>query len=236
MALKTWELWILRLLRPFIWVNHVAFIMDGNRRFARIHNLRPVDGHKYGLINLIQIIDICKQLGISTITVFGFALLNFNRKHEEIEGLFTLCSDSINENGSLRNMANSLKCRIRFYGDFSFIGEDVLKQVLDLENYTRVFTSMTINICIAYGARNEIARALDKSLDSKTKGERIQRFEEQLVPKPNVLIRTSNVTRLSDFLIYQVSEWTSMYFVKEMWPELTIWRIVSILLHHTFFC
>ncbi|EKX72810.1 undecaprenyl diphosphate synthase, putative [Theileria equi strain WA] len=195
--LKRCIIWVLG---RFICVNHVAVIMDGNRRYAKSKAIKVSGGHAQGFYKLLQMVEICSLFGVSALTVYAFSLLNFRRSKEEICDLINLSIDVLSQNGQLRDFCKDVNCRIRFCGDFSFVGDDIKKMLKDVELKTSQYTGMTLNICLSYGARNEIANAL------KGKSENFcENLSTSPFGPPEILIRTSGVTRLSDFLIYQAS-------------------------------
>ncbi|KAK1936197.1 putative undecaprenyl pyrophosphate synthetase [Babesia divergens] len=216
--------------------------MDGNRRYARRLGLHIANGHRKGLEKLLEVVAICSALGVKAVTVYAFSLQNYRRSSHEINHLMAIASDSTRNGGSLREFAEREGCRIRFCGDFRFLGEELHPKLAQLERDTDIFDSISVNICMSYGARNDISRALECTRSSDFKGEDTcakHSFYSNLVAgpcgPPQVLIRTSGVTRLSDFLIYQCSEFTTFYFVSETWPQLSLWSILSVFLHRAIF-
>ncbi|GBE62546.1 undecaprenyl diphosphate synthase [Babesia ovata] len=158
---------LLRTLRYFISVDHVAFIMDGNRRYARHLGLNVAQGHHDGLTKLFEIIEVCHLLGVRVVTVYAFSLQNFSRSVEEISHLISLAADSAGEGGSIRDFALRDSCRIRFCGDLSLVNEELQQLLAEVEADTAHFKRFTLNICMCYGARNDIASALKDSTNSE---------------------------------------------------------------------
>lgn len=209
MELSRLEEFVISCLRPFIRVRHIAFIMDGNRRYARMSNLELSQGHLKGINKLISIVKICSKLNISTVTVYGFSLFNFYRSHEEISNLFNAFVETISPTGTLRDLCMELQCRIRFCGDLKFLGSEMGRRIKEIEDSSSLYDRIKLNVCVSYGSRNEMVKALSNTSEAGH-GDRIRAFYGNLytglVEPPDILLRTSGVTRLSDFLCYQVSD------------------------------
>ncbi|UKJ88884.2 dehydrodolichyl diphosphate synthase [Theileria orientalis] len=220
--------------KPMLRVNHLALIIDGNRRYAKYMNIKPSEGHMKGFHKLLEIIEFCSLLGIKMVTIYGFSLQNFSRTRIEISELLNMIVEMSGEGSHLEEFTKRVKCRVRFCGDFSFLGKDIRKILNKISEDTSEFNKITLNICASYGARNEIADALKKT-SSTSPREFYKHLSAGDCDPPNILIRTSGESRLSDFLIYQCSEFTSFYFVRELWPELTFNRLVYILIHYSVF-
>lgn len=170
MPLPWWTRIILRLLRPFVAVDHVAFIMDGNRRYARHLGCDIANGHRKGLEKLLEVVSFCNALGIKTVTVYALSLQNYRRTHQEIKDLLSIAFEAVNNRGSLEEFAKSESCQVKFCGDFRFIGDELKENLKKLEKETEIFDRISLNICMSYGARNEISRALECTEKTKDAG------------------------------------------------------------------
>uniref|UniRef100_A0A3B0N4T2 Alkyl transferase n=1 Tax=Theileria annulata TaxID=5874 RepID=A0A3B0N4T2_THEAN len=200
-------------MKPMLKVDHMALIMDGNRRYAKNLNLQQSQGHLNGFNKLLEILEFGSLVGLKVITIFAFSLLNFSRTRKEISDLLNLFVDPSGPKSQLEELCERIGCRIRFCGDFSFLGQDIKQILNDVQSKTNHYNKMTLNLCASYGGRNEIINALNKfnpkndtnSSDVKSLKEQYYRnlYTGDFTP-PNLLIRTSGESRLSDFLIYQV--------------------------------
>ncbi|XP_074601594.1 dehydrodolichyl diphosphate synthase subunit [Brevipalpus obovatus] len=215
--------------------HHIAFIMDGNRRYAKKLNLVRADGHLHGFERLSQILGWCRDLAIKEITVYAFARENFQRSPEEVEDLMSIARekfqhlieelDEINENGVC----------VRFWGELSMLPEDMQRLVSRIMLSTKENNRAYLNVCFAYGSRYEIAGATNKLLvgvenkliDSRDIDEKLMErclYSSNSSP-PDLLIRTSGEVRLSDFLLWQ-SGFSLLCFVKTLWPEFSFWDLM----------
>lgn len=217
---------------------HVAFIMDGNRRYAKNNDLKLSQGHEAGTISLANVIQSSKELGIKFITIYAFSIENFNRKPEEVSLLFSLLVEKLNLylNGDGRiNAKDEAKfkkmVKIRIVGNLTLIPADLLAQLQNFENSTEYDAeddAMVINVCFCYTSRDEITSSISKSLEQISANEftkiDIKLIENNFYFKPDVppvdiLIRTSGHTRLSDFLLWQCNESSEIIFLTKLWPE-----------------
>lgn len=141
---------------------HIAIVMDGNRRFAKSHNLELSAGHYAGAETLMRILDVSSHLGINTVTVYAFSIENFNRDPEEVEGLFNLLRTRLNKLLEEDGPADRLGLRIRILGDRSLLPDDILSSIQIAEERTKTATSLNLNICCPYTSRDDIGHAIAK--------------------------------------------------------------------------
>ncbi|EAN31158.1 putative undecaprenyl diphosphate synthase family protein [Theileria parva strain Muguga] len=249
MKLTGFQEYMVFVMKPMLRVEHMALIMDGNRRYAKNLNLQQSQGHLNGFNKLLEILEFSSLFGLKVITIFAFSLLNFSRTRKEISDLLNLFVDLSGPKSQLEELCERIGCKIRFCGDFSFLGEDIKQILNDIQSKTNHYSKMTLNVCASYGGRNEIINALNKfnsnvennttfNTDNTNNNAREEYYRNLYTgdfTPPNLLIRTSGESRLSDFLIYQCSEHTCFYFVKEMWPELSFNRLICILIHYSVF-
>ncbi|GAW79641.1 dehydrodolichyl diphosphate synthetase [Plasmodium gonderi] len=298
MPLNILERLITSLIRSLINVEHISIIMDGNRRFAKEKGIHSSLGHYMGSKTLIQIIEICIRLNIKILSVFSLSLLNYNRSPEEVHFLFYLNLLILINEDIFMNFIRDNKIRVKVIGNLSYINEAYRKIIYEVEQKTKQFDNLTLNIFFSYTSRNEMSLCkFDPNLYYNTyknlleeqkisyststlanmknqnkceylehimKKERtdpkeiyevdcicgkraflnqkqikIVNYYKKLLtcdmPPPNILIRTSGEKRLSDFMLYQISEFTEIYFINEYWPAFNFFQFIYVILHYTIF-
>ncbi|KYN20301.1 Dehydrodolichyl diphosphate synthase [Trachymyrmex cornetzi] len=202
---------------------HVAVIMDGNRRYANKQNLRKAEGHSKGLDKMIEMLNWCTYLDIVEVTVYAFSIENFKRSKEEVDNLMDLARQMFKrllENK--KKLKDDGKC-IRVIGNWSLIPEDICKLMAEVMIITRENNRMFINFAIAYTSRDEITHAIKDIIQGVKDADILpEDINEDLIsdclytyksPNPDLLIRTSGESRLSDFLMWQISH-TCIYFTE----------------------
>ena len=202
---------------------HIAIILDGNRRYAIKSGLKPWEGHKSGFKKIEDILDWSKELGIKELTLFCFSTENFNRGKIEVKYLFDLFRNRIND---LMNDAriHENKVRIRIIGRIDLFPKDMQKKMQEIMEKTRGYDKFKLNLCMAYGGRQEIVDAVRKIVAGNIKPESI---DEELLSKnmylescPDLLIRPGGEKRLSNFLTWE-SIYSELFFLDKLWPEMT---------------
>ena len=197
---------------------HVAIIMDGNGRWAKSRMLPRSIGHKNGMHRMIGLLEHAYDLGVDYVTVYALSTENLNRPKEELDGLFTLIREHF-----LVEMRKVCErgVRLKVLGNTTLLPEDVREIIRKAEEETACFEGKGLNIALAYGAREEIVRAVNKAIKS---GEPLT--EESLSslldtgnqPDPDLIIRTGKEQRLSNFLLYQAA-YAELYFSDKMFPD-----------------
>ena len=197
---------------------HIAIIMDGNGRWAKKRLMPRGYGHTKGMERMVGLLDHAFDLGVDYISLYALSTENLKRPKEEIEGLFNLIRKHF-ESYMKRVIARGV--RLRVIGDISLMPQDVQKILLDCEKESEQFEGKAINMALCYGSRAEIVRAVNKAVAS---GECVteESFSSLLdthgEPDPDLLIRTGNEVRLSNFLLWQ-SAYAELYFSEKMFPE-----------------
>lgn len=244
--------------------NHIAFIMDGNRRYAKKKNLEEGDGHKAGFSALMSVLRYCYELGVKYATVYAFSIDNFKRKPEEVQSVMDLMQEKIEGLLKEESIVNQYGIRVYFIGNLNLLNEPVRVAAENVMRATAKNTKCVLLICVAYTSTDEIVHAVQESclekweikasngveMDKKGEIEAVngveceQKLEEhcaiQLVdiekhmymsvaPDPDILIRSSGETRLSNFLLWQ-SENTLLCCPRALWPEVGLWHLVSAVL------
>ena len=199
---------------------HIAFICDGNRRWARQRGLPTLIGHKEGLEAVKRVVRRASEIGLENLTFFCFSTENFDRSKEEIDYLFNLFRE-------LKDMKENFKkhdYRFHHTGDKSLIPADMLEIIDELEEETKDCKKGTVNIAFAYGGRNDIVNATKKIVSEGVKIEDINEnsFKNYLttgnMPDVDLLVRTSGEQRISGFLLYNMA-YAEFWFVKKHWPS-----------------
>ena len=198
---------------------HIAFICDGNRRWARHRGLPTLLGHREGVEAIKRVVRRASELNLENLTFFCFSTENFDRSKEEIDYLFNLFRE-------LAKMKDDLiKHGYRFHhsGDKSLLPQDMVEMIKDVEKATANGTKGIINIAMAYGGRNDIVNATKRIIREKVSADDIteESFVKYLttgdVPYVDLLVRTSGEQRISGFMLYNMA-YAELYFVKKHWP------------------
>ncbi|XP_053562954.1 dehydrodolichyl diphosphate synthase complex subunit DHDDS [Bombina bombina] len=218
---------------------HVAFIMDGNRRYAQKCHVERQEGHSQGFEKLAETLRWCLNLGICEVTVYAFSIENFKRSKEEVEGLLELARQKFTRLLEEKEKLQKHGVCIRVLGDLTLLPLDIQKliaqAVMETKNYSKCF----LNVCFAYTARHEISNAVRESAWGVQEGLlNPSDISETLLdhclytsnsPHPDLLIRTSGEVRLSDFLLWQTSH-SCLVFQSILWPEYTFWNLCEAVL------
>ena len=194
---------------------HLAIIMDGNRRFAKLNGLTKYIGHKMGVELLERVIDWCPKYGIDTLTVYALSTENLKREEEELKNLFDLIRDFARKTDVFMN--NNVQ--MRMLGNFEGIRDDTSEALKNLESVTKENTKFLFQVCVNYGGRDEIIRAIKKLNESgdDVNEENLSKYlDSSLVP--DLILRTGGNKRLSNFLLWQ-SAYSELLFLEKHWPE-----------------
>ena len=209
--------------------NHIGVILDGNRRWARARDMGPWEGHWEGADTVEKFLDWCLELGINTITLYSFSTENFKREKEEVEELFKLFDETL-EKVLKSDRIHENKVRIRAIGRIKTLPGNLQERIHMVEEGTKEYDQLYLNIALAYGGRAEIvdaARVIGEQIKlGKINPEEIDEnvIEANLYtshlpyPEPDIIIRTSGESRLSNFLIWQ-SAYSELFFVDVYWPS-----------------
>lgn len=198
---------------------HLAIIMDGNRRWARLKGYPIIYGHKKGVDTVKRVVELSKKLGIRYLTLYTFSTENWKRSKQEISALFMLLYQTMKRyKEDLKKNDISLKISGR-YDEFP---KNLVKEIEKTINYLKDCKSMILNLALNYGGRREIVDAVNKALKKGIKEITEKDIEDNLythpLPPPNLIIRTSGEMRLSNFLIWQAA-YSEFYVTKTLWPD-----------------
>ena len=203
---------------------HIAIIMDGNRRWAKQRNLAPSLGHKEGAKTVEKIVRYANKIGIKYLTVYAFSTENWKRTEEEVGALMLLLQNYLDD---FSKKADTENIRIKILGDVSELSSGIQKSIQNAVERTKNNTGLTFCIAFNYGGRAEIVRAV-KQIAQKVRNSEIlpEDISEQTIsdylytsqiPDPDLLIRTSNELRTSNFLPWQIV-YSEFYFTEKNWP------------------
>lgn len=199
---------------------HIAFIMDGNGRWAK-RRFRPRGyGHRMGVQNMFRLCGHAFRLGVRVVTVYALSAENLSRPQEELDELFDLFRTFF---GKKREKMYELGAKICVLGDISVLPADIQESMVELMEETADLNGSLLNVCVNYGARQEIVRAVNAAVS-------YGRFVDEAsfssllytggLPDPDLIIRTGGELRLSNFLLYQAA-YSELYFSNKMWPAFT---------------
>lgn len=206
---------------------HVAIILDGNGRWAKAKGMPRNYGHVQGAKTVETICEDAYKMGIQYLTVYAFSTENWNRPRDEVDALMKLLRNYMKT--CLKTAEKNRMC-VRVLGDISRLDEDIRTRILELEEATKNNDGLHFQIAINYGGRDEIVRAAREIAREAAAGrlkaediteERMGSFLDTAgIPEPDLLIRTCNEQRISNFLLWQLA-YTEFYFTPVPWPDFT---------------
>ncbi len=202
-------------------LNHIAIIMDGNRRWAKNKGLPTLSGHQKGYQKMEKVAKWCAKKGIKILTVYAFSSENWNRQKSEVDYLMNLLRQAFKND--LQKLLNE-GVRIKVIGQKQRLSFDIRKMIEEIENKSKKNKKFLFQIAISYGGRPDIIQAVKKIATKKIPAKKIT---ENLISKnlwtqgvldPDLIVRTSGEYRLSNFLTWQ-SAYSELIFIKKHWPE-----------------
>jgi undecaprenyl diphosphate synthase len=206
-------------------IKHIAFIMDGNGRWAKERNRPRTFGHQEGFKRLFEIAEICSYKEIEVMSIYAFSTENWNRPKKEVSFLFNTLERRFGV--ELKKMMK-LNIKLRIMGELSRLPQTTQKVILEAIEKTKNNTGLILNVCLNYGGRDEITRATRKLVldieNGKLKQEDISEklianyLDSSGLPEVDLLVRTSGEMRLSNFMLWQMS-YAEFLFPKTYWPD-----------------
>ncbi|GKS57856.1 isoprenyl transferase [Nitrospira sp.] len=204
---------------------HVAVIMDGNGRWARARGLPRIAGHREGINSLKEVLDVFLDLGIPALTIYAFSQENWNRPASEVTALMGLLEQYLsNEQHQLVKRG----IRLRTIGRLELLPKSALERIRATERDTYPCTRLNLTVGLSYGGRSEIVEATRQIAQDVQAGRlRPEQLDEATfhrylstseLPDPDLLIRTSGESRISNFLLWQLA-YTELYFTPTLWPD-----------------
>lgn len=204
---------------------HIAIIMDGNRRWAKEKGKETSEGHRTGADNLEKIAKNCNELGVKILTVYAFSTENWKRSKDEVSALMILLKNYLKK---FSKNANKENIKIRVIGDIEILEDGLKKSIKEAIERTEDNTGLTLNIAFNYGGRAEITNAMKKIAKQILNNEiTVEDINENLIqqnlytenqPDPDLLIRPGGELRISNFLPWQLV-YSEFYFTDKYWPD-----------------
>ncbi|KAF2137660.1 uncharacterized protein K452DRAFT_291477 [Aplosporella prunicola CBS 121167] len=291
---------------------HVAFVMDGNRRFARTHHIETVEGHNLGFEALARILEVCYKSGVKVVTIYAFSIENFKRSKYEVDALMDMAKVKLSQLAQHGELLDRYGASVRILGQRDLVKPDVIEAMERAQDLTKHNKRAILNVCFPYTSRDEITTAIrstvvdyskpckpplrrpfseghitrnirarnlapvseEDTVDTahnfttdatisdvastnsmtliSTDGKDPEKFGSDVTanyldpetitaqtltdhmftagnPPLDLLIRTSGVERLSDFMLWQCHENTSIVFLDCLWPEFDLWQFLPVL-------
>ncbi len=201
---------------------HIAFIMDGNGRWAKKQGKARSAGHREGLEAAKRVVKSASDIGVKYVTLYTFSTENWKRTEEEISFLMGLVGRHLRQE---MDFYRKNKLRVVHSGNIEGLPANVRKELISVRELTSNFNGMSVNLAINYGGRDEIVRSVKKWMDSKKNiGEQLTEADISKYldcpdfPDPDLIIRTAGEKRLSNFLIWQCA-YSEFYYSSKFWPD-----------------
>ena len=201
-------------------LKHIAFIMDGNGRWATSRNLPREEGHKEGVKAFVNAVEYCRKIGIEYITVYAFSTENWKRPPKEVNAIMALLEQYLD------NFFNDKKSEgfgaIHFIGDVSVLNKGLLTKMKLIEKLTSKKKGV-LNVAVNYGSRAEITNAVNALIKKGNSQITPEDIDSSLYtagcPDPDLIVRTGGDFRISNFLLWQ-SAYSELYFTNTLWPDM----------------
>ena len=198
---------------------HIAIIMDGNGRWAAARGLPRSAGHREGAQAVRRTLEAARDIGIKYLTLYAFSTENWTRPKEEINTLMQLLERTLDE---YQKSAQKADYRVLVSGERDRLPAGILAKIDELVRSTASNKGLTVHLALNYGARQEIAHAvnqiLKEGLAEVTPQDISRRLYQPEIPEPDLIIRTSGEQRLSNFLLWQAA-YSEFYFTSVLWPD-----------------
>lgn len=198
---------------------HIAIIMDGNRRWAKQKLLPTGYGHKKGFDTFVSVADLCSEMGVEYLTVYAFSTENWTRSADEVTTLTGIIKSSVSSYIP-KLMAKNI--RLRVLGEVHRFDEGTRKALEESIKASENNTGLNVNICLSYGGRADITKAVNDLIASGKENITEQDITDSLytagMPEPELMIRTGGEIRISNFLLWQCA-YSEMYFTDVLWPD-----------------
>ncbi|KAF7176983.1 hypothetical protein CNMCM7691_004408 [Aspergillus felis] len=213
---------------------HIAFIMDGNRRFARAHGMPIEQGHELGTAAMEKVLEISYNAGIKAITLYAFSIENLKRPKDQVETILALLREQMVMHSAPGGLAEQFDFSIRVLGCLEMLDEQTRDTIEKAVEATRK-GKLILNLCMAYTSRDEMTRAMRRCVEeyphtAVTAQSLSDKMDTADNPPVDLVVRSSGVYRLSDFLLWQCHEDTQIQIVDATWPEFGAWEQFMVLL------
>ncbi|GJV79462.1 dehydrodolichyl diphosphate synthase 6-like protein [Tanacetum coccineum] len=207
--------------------------MDGNRRYSKKNNLTDAAGYRVGYSTLMSMVRYCFEMGVKHVTFYAFSIDNFKRNPEEVQTLMELMEEKIERLINDDNVVSQYGVRVRFIGNLKLLSKPTRLAAERAMHATSGSNKFVLSICVAYTSTDEILHAVQESCEERWHQYRVlddglrrldvldiqKHMYMGVVPDPDVIIRTSGETRLSNFLLWQSSN-CLLYSPSILWPEI----------------
>ena len=197
-------------------LRHIAFIMDGNGRWATKRGLPREYGHKKGVEVFKEITEYCHKIGVKCVTVYAFSTENWKRPKREVDAIMSLLDEYLDK-------SSSEDVRVQFIGDVSVLDAKLKAKIKSVEEKTANGSSI-LNVALNYGSRAELVNAYNKLISSGKQNVTEQDINDALYtyncPDPDLIVRTGGDLRISNFLLWQAA-YSELYFTNTLWPDMT---------------
>ncbi|KAK0188030.1 dehydrodolichyl diphosphate synthetase [Armillaria mellea] len=207
---------------------HVAFVMDGNRRYARMNHKKIPQGHAEGYIALRRVLEICLRLNIKCVSVYAFAIENFKRPKDEVEALMALSQEKLSELCEHGDLLEEYGVRLNVLGKRELLPGPVQAAIRRAENMTRAHNRSILNICMPYASTDEIATAVQSCVRSVLAKDEVDLQISTQDIEDNLM--TSKAGSPPDYLSWQCCEDTQIQFSSAYWPDFGLFDFVPIIL------
>lgn len=201
-------------------LQHIAFIMDGNGRWAERRGMPRRFGHRYGAEAFKRVVQYCGDIGIKYVTVYAFSTENWSRPEKEVKSIMKLLDKYLDE---CEKTLSEYSIRMKFIGDISKLDQSLMLKARRLEEESKD-NKLTLCLAINYGGKDEIVNACNKLISSGKSNITADDIASELytagVPDPDLIVRTAGEMRLSNFLMWQ-SAYSEFYFTDTLWPDMT---------------
>jgi len=204
-------------INPFRVPTHIAFIMDGNGRWAKKRGMPRKFGHKIGSQKMMMVLKRCIELGIKYVSFYAFSTENWSRPKDELDEMFRLARLAI-ERDAPEFM--NLGVRLRTMGDTTKFPQDLQDALAKVTKETEANTKCTIVLCVNYGGRAEIVNAAKQIKAPITEEALTKHLYCSDIPHPDLIVRTSGERRLSNFMLWQAA-YAELLFIQPHWPAMT---------------
>ena len=201
-------------------LSHIAFIMDGNGRWATKRMMPRTFGHKHGAENFKKIVEYCGDIGIKTVTVYAFSTENWGRPKTEVDTIMALLDEYVD---TCEREMDERDLRYKFIGDMSVLTPALQEKIARVEELSKNKT-LLLNVALNYGARAEIVNAFNTLLKegktAVTEADVSDALYTSHCSDPDMIVRTGGDIRLSNFLLWQ-AQYSELYFTDVLWPDIS---------------
>ncbi|MFP3985395.1 MAG: polyprenyl diphosphate synthase [Candidatus Bathyarchaeia archaeon] len=224
-----YERWLWHQIKDERMPEHIAIILDGNRRWASERLLNSWIGHHHGAERVSQLLDWCLDLGVKCVTLYSFSTENFKRAPQEVEEIMHIAHEKLHEILTDERIHKN-KIRVKVIGRIELLPKNLQELIRKVEETTQTYDNQFLTVALAYGGRAEIVDATKKIADKVKRGELpLEKIDETVFekflytaympkPDPDLIIRTSGEERLSGFLLWQ-SAYSELCFLDLFWPD-----------------